>query len=106
MFACFAMEAVASAALTPVVESKGAFVKISVTDAPAVGQMPALIYIRRDAIVSITILNGGEKESGLPFRVIVATSALSTEGKSYSYRFSDQASALKFCDAVASEPKG
>jgi hypothetical protein len=104
LFACAAVEAIASAASVPVVESKGAFVKISIAE---VSVTPPLVYFRRDAIITITVQDGGEKPSGLPLRVVITTSAIEGQvSKAYSYRFPDQASALKFCDAVVSEPKG
>jgi hypothetical protein len=115
---CLAAQATAFAAtFVPIVEIKGAFVKVTINaDTLVVG--PELIYIRQATIVSIEIWNERakkEKAKGdFPVYVTVNTSAISTDetdgtkglSKSYKYRFHDEVSASKFCEALVAHSKG
>jgi hypothetical protein len=110
---CLVAKATAFAATGPVVEIRGAFAKVTVAD--AIGRTPDVIYFRQDAIVSIEVRKDGSgKEKALPVYVTVTTSAISTEGtngsigisKSYQYRFPDEASASRFCEALVGHSRG
>jgi hypothetical protein len=132
----FATGAHAGASPVPAVESKGAFIKIVASapsvDIPAELNPPLLLYIRKSAILSVSmtfvarnvdyevaISTWGPdveiRSSGNASPIAEAAKAnpirLANEGsvasvRVYLYRFANEASAASFCDAVISNQDG
>jgi hypothetical protein len=124
------------AASVPTVESKGAFIKIvasaPLVDTPAELNPPLLLYIRKSAILSVSMTFAARsvnydvaiatlgpdieiRSSGATVSTADASKAnsyrLSNEGsaasvKVYLYRFAKEANAMSFCDAVISNQDG
>ena len=85
-------------------------------DAPIDRDAPDVLYIRKSAIERVLFFFSPRRTE---FRVIVVTSSpvattrfedekvpVTNETKSYSYRFSSEASATAFCEAIIAEGKG
>ena len=105
----------------PTVEFKGSFIKITAgdsyaTDEPIERMPPQLLYVRKAAILSISLTYVPRSSA---YDVVIATSnpdneARVVEGrsivtygtKSYFYRFSSGSAATAFCEAILSSQDG
>jgi hypothetical protein len=118
--ACLATGGTLSAAKAPAVESRGSFVKITAgdnyPDEPLERTPPLLLYIRKATIVSVSLTFVGHAAA---YDVAIVTlnpvgDVRAGEGRvvlpdavrAYFYRFSSEAVAASFCEAVLSNQDG
>jgi hypothetical protein len=118
--ACLATGGTSFAAKAPTVESKGAFVRITAgdnyPDEPLDRTPPLLLYIRKAYIISVSLTYVGHASD---YDVAIDTlnpdnGVRAGEGRfvqpdavrSYFYRFSSEAVAASFCEAVLSSQDG
>ncbi len=100
----------------PTVESKGAFLKIVDADrapgAPIDRDAPNVLYIRREAIVRVSVIYATRSSE---YQVIVVTNSplmgtrfdevkltVTSDAKVYFYTLPNEAAATAFCDALTS----